>query len=100
MKKIFFAAIILINLIMMGMIMNDQDKINSEFILSNCDIIVDTDYLDFLNFHKKNNNIISLIGSIQHYKIPYDRTDFHTIQGFVLLGDPSLKINSYDTHYP
>jgi hypothetical protein len=29
------------------------------------------------------------------YKIPYDRTHFHTTQGFIILGDPSLKIGGY-----
>ncbi len=30
-----------------------------------------------------------------HFKIPYEQWHFHTIQGFVLLGDPSLKIGGY-----
>jgi hypothetical protein len=30
---------------------------------------------------------------VEHYKLPYQRHHLHTIQGFVLLGDPSLKIN-------
>lgn len=37
---------------------------------------------------------------VEHYKLPYNRPDLHTIQGFVLLGDPSLKINSYGTSIP
>jgi hypothetical protein len=37
---------------------------------------------------------------VEHYKLPYNRHDLHTIQGFVLLGDPSLKINSYETNIP
>jgi len=31
----------------------------------------------------------------EHFKIPYERWHFHTIQSFVLLGDPSLKIGGY-----
>jgi len=30
-----------------------------------------------------------------HFKIPYERYHLHTIQAFVLLGDPSLKIGGY-----
>ena len=30
-----------------------------------------------------------------HYKIPYERWHIHTIQSFVLLGDPSLRIGGY-----
>ena len=32
---------------------------------------------------------------VEHYKIPYARWHLHTIHGFVLLGDPSLKIGGY-----
>lgn len=45
--------------------------LKSPFIVSNCDIIVDTDYADLLKFHQENNNILTVVGSIQHYKIPY-----------------------------
>ncbi len=30
-----------------------------------------------------------------HFKLPYTRWHIHTIHGFVLLGDPSLKIGGY-----
>lgn len=30
-----------------------------------------------------------------HFKIPYEQWHIHTIHGFVLLGDPSLKIGGY-----
>ena len=33
---------------------------------------------------------------IEHFKIPYERYHFHTIQSFVLLGDPTLKIGGYE----
>ncbi len=32
---------------------------------------------------------------IEHFKLPYERWHFHTIQSFVLLGDPTLKIGGY-----
>jgi len=31
-----------------------------------------------------------------HFKVPYERGHLHTIHGFVLLGDPSLKIGGYE----
>ncbi len=31
----------------------------------------------------------------EHFKTPLERWDIHTIHGFVLLGDPSLKIGGY-----
>jgi len=32
---------------------------------------------------------------VEHFKYPYERWNLHTIQAFVLLGDPSLKIGGY-----
>ena len=31
----------------------------------------------------------------EHFKIPNQRYHLHTIQSFVLLGDPSMKIGGY-----
>ncbi|MBL7068252.1 MAG: CBS domain-containing protein [Candidatus Omnitrophica bacterium] len=45
--------------------------IKDTFIVSNCDIIVDADYADLVKFHKKNNNLLTVVGSIQHHKMPY-----------------------------
>ena len=50
--------------------------IEETFIVSNCDIIVKVDYADLLRFHKENNNILTVVGSIQHYRIPYGVIDF------------------------
>ena len=47
------------------------EGLRDPFIVSNCDIIVDTDYVDLVKFHKENNNILTVVGSIQHHKIPY-----------------------------
>ena len=41
------------------------------FFVSNCDVIVETDYADVLEYHRENGNAITLVGSIQHYRIPY-----------------------------
>ena len=32
---------------------------------------------------------------IEKYKLPLERYHLHTIQAFVILGDPSLKIDGY-----
>jgi len=41
------------------------------FFLSNCDILIDADYGDILDFHRKNGNVITIVGSIKHITIPY-----------------------------
>lgn len=46
------------------------------FMVSNCDIIVDVDYADLLKFHEKNKNTLTVVGSIQHHRIPYGIVHF------------------------
>jgi dTDP-glucose pyrophosphorylase len=48
------------------------------FILSNCDVIVNTDYHDLLTHHRKNRHALTIVGSIQHYKIPYGIISFNS----------------------
>lgn len=48
-----------------------RDKIKKPFFVSNCDILVDADYPEILNFHTENSNSITLVVSMKHYKIPY-----------------------------
>jgi len=49
-----------------------KNQINSDFvILTNCDIIIDIDYLSLIEFHKKNQNDITIVASTKKYKIPY-----------------------------
>lgn len=45
--------------------------ISREIILTNCDIIIDADYLDLLKHHKDQNNDITIVASMKHYNIPY-----------------------------
>lgn len=47
------------------------DEAGDTFIVSNCDVVVNLDYSDLLRFHKKNKNILTVVGSIQHHRIPY-----------------------------
>jgi len=45
--------------------------INGTFFLSNCDILVDADYAEVLDFHINQKNIITVIASVKHITIPY-----------------------------
>ncbi len=44
---------------------------NKEIILTNCDIIIEADYLDLLKHHKEHKNDITIVASLKHYNIPY-----------------------------
>lgn len=55
----------------------------SSFFVTNCDIIVNTDYAAVLEFHRSNGHMITVVGSTVHYQIPYGTC--------VLNGDGSLS---------
>jgi len=46
-------------------------KISSPFFLTNCDTLTKVNYLDLMNFHKKNKFLLTLVASSKDYKIPY-----------------------------
>lgn len=48
-----------------------KGKIDSTFILSNCDILIEEDYEKIYNYHKKENNLITMVCSLKNIKIPY-----------------------------
>ncbi len=39
--------------------------------ISNCDMVIKADYSDIYNFHLKNNNDITIVSSMRHFKVPY-----------------------------
>ena len=48
-----------------------KGKIKSSFFVSNCDIIVDTDYAEIFRYHKETGNDITIVGVLKNYPIPY-----------------------------
>ncbi len=48
-----------------------KGKINEPFILSNCDILIDSDYGKIYEHHMKEGNLITLVCSLKNIKIPY-----------------------------
>lgn len=48
-----------------------KDKIKETFFISNCDIVIDTDYSEILEYHREQQNEITLVVSLKHIKIPY-----------------------------
>lgn len=47
------------------------DKLNKPFFVSNCDIIIEADYVDIFQFHTKNSYDITLMASTKQFNIPY-----------------------------
>lgn len=52
-----------------------KKKIYTTFFVSNCDILIEADYADILEFHRQNKNKITLVGAVKHYIIPYGVCD-------------------------
>lgn len=48
-----------------------KERINSTFILTNCDTLLEGDYDDFLNWHTENKNLLTIIGSHKEVAVPY-----------------------------
>ena len=42
-----------------------------DFFLTNCDVIIRSEYDSILEFHKKNDYDLTIVASMQHFKIPY-----------------------------
>lgn len=48
-----------------------KDKLSSNFFVSNCDVIINADYIDLLNYHLDRCNDITLVVTTKEYVIPY-----------------------------
>ncbi len=48
-----------------------KDKLKTTFFVSNCDILVDVNLADLLNYHRENNNVITVVSVLKNYSIPY-----------------------------
>ncbi|MBE6059802.1 MAG: CBS domain-containing protein [Clostridium sulfidigenes] len=48
-----------------------KDKIKSTFFVSNCDILIDSDYEAMYDYHKENKNFITMVCAVKNMVIPY-----------------------------
>ena len=55
-----------------------RGKINTTFFLTNCDVLIDADFGDICDFHKRSGNLITVVCAFKHLTIPY---------GVIELGD-------------
>lgn len=52
-----------------------EGRYTSTFFVSNCDILIEEDYGDILEFHEKQKNLITIVSAVKHLKIPYGTID-------------------------
>ncbi len=48
-----------------------KNKIHQTFIVTNCDILIDQDYSEIIDYHRQNKNEITIVAALKHYPIPY-----------------------------
>ena len=48
-----------------------QSYLNTEFILTNCDILIKSDFSDIIKQHSNKNNVVTMICSAKKFTIPY-----------------------------
>lgn len=48
-----------------------KGQMDSTFFLSNCDILIDADFGDIYNYHKKQGNVITMVCAFKHFTVPY-----------------------------
>jgi len=48
-----------------------EGKVNNDFFVTNCDVIVKADYSSILEYHREAGNLLTIIGSTKNFTIPY-----------------------------
>ncbi len=48
-----------------------KGKINETFFVTNCDILIDQDYSEILEYHRENKNDVTIVAALKHLTIPY-----------------------------
>lgn len=48
-----------------------KDKISQPFFVTNCDILIEEDYSQILDYHIKNKNELTIVAALKHFPIPY-----------------------------
>ncbi|OGR04665.1 MAG: hypothetical protein A2284_17270 [Deltaproteobacteria bacterium RIFOXYA12_FULL_61_11] len=52
------------------------DRLEGDFFVSNCDVIVHADLAEVLALHRRQHAAMTILSSIQHHRIPYGVIDF------------------------
>jgi dTDP-glucose pyrophosphorylase len=48
-----------------------KNNLKGSFFVINCDILIDDDYSEIYKYHKKNNNVITIVAALKSYNISY-----------------------------
>lgn len=68
-----------------------KDRVPDTFFLTNCDILVDTDFSKALELHLREGNTVTMIVSLKNYTIPYGTVEIDAGGGIsAMLEKPSI----------
>jgi dTDP-glucose pyrophosphorylase len=48
-----------------------EGRIQGDFFLTNCDVLIKADYADILRFHRERKHVVTLVASVRHVRVPY-----------------------------
>lgn len=65
------------------------------FFLSNCDILVDADYSEIYNFHKREKNLITAVGALREVEVPYGVIEVDGNNGSAIKAIHEKPISTY-----
>ncbi|MDX1652436.1 MAG: nucleotidyltransferase family protein [Brumimicrobium sp.] len=74
-----------------------KKKINTTFFVHNCDIIIDNDYSEILDYHNHNKNEITIVAALKHFPIAYGTIETGENGELISLSEKpemTFKINS------
>lgn len=74
-----------------------KGKIGDTFFVSNCDILIENDYSEILNYHRQRENEITVVAALKHFKIPYGTIETGTdgrLESLIEKPELTFKINS------
>lgn len=72
-----------------------KNDIKGTFFLTNCDILIDTDYVELLNCHKENQNMITIVCARKNVTVPYGTVEIDS-NGYAVkfTEKPSFEFNT------
>lgn len=74
-----------------------KHKISETFFITNCDILIDQDYSEILNYHKENQNEITIVSALKSIAIPYGVLDTGENSSLIRINEKpyfTVKINT------
>lgn len=74
-----------------------KGKIKETFFVSNCDILIEQDYSEILDYHRSNKNEITIVAALKHFPISYgniETGDNGKLLNLVEKPELTFKINS------